>query len=286
MENTVKWFEGLSKRIGEIGGEAGAYITGAWNNTVKWFTNLPKTIGGALGGLKEYITKPFRDAWNKANEAVKKGVANVTNYIKSLPGKIKQRLANIWNIITTPFTNAWNSAKTIVNGGIDTVVGAFSGLPGQVGAWMKSAADTVQYWAEKLGGPLLEIYCRIMGCSPGIIPAFKKLGREVPRQISKTLPHLEALSSAMNIPSTSLEVSAIPSLDSSVLDSLTVPLTSSGGDGYGSSPYNRSSVNTTYNDHNHYHEPITINAKDMSLNEFKSTLISVLEEGKHRYTPP
>ena len=279
-KNTVKWFEGLSKRLGELGGEASAYIAGAWGNTVKWVTD----------GWNGFVKK-LQDTYNRIKGAWK----NTVDWLKNKWRAFTQPIVDVWNnYVVKPLIGTYNWIKqkwhetmswlgTQWNTYIQPIIDGAKRLEDTV----RPVFDNIAAAANRVIDPLKTIYCTVMGCSPGIIPAFKKLGLEVPRQIGKTLPHLEALSSAMNIPSTNFEVSAIPSLDPSALDSLSVPLTSSGSDGYGSSTYNnRSTVSTVYNDHNHYHEPITINAKDMSLSEFKSTLVSVLEEGNRRYTPP
>ena len=285
------------------------------------------SIKGALSRKWDAITKPFRDAWNNAmkwlhskwraftqpiinawNNYVVKPLIGTYNWIKQKWHETMSWLGTQWNTYVQPiiagaaqlgaalkktFDDAVVAAQPVLNILKDIKKLIYGESPGLIPGFKELGPTAVKSFSSalpivgKLIAPLETTKNIIYGQSPGLLPGFKKLGREVPRQISKTLPYLESLSSAMAIPSTSLEVSAIPSLDSSALDSLTVPLTSAAGGGYGNSSYSSmSTVSTIYNDHNHYHEPITINAKDMSLSEFKSTLISVLEEGKQRYTPP
>lgn len=283
-----KWLSTvLSERV--VSGVTGAVKSGAGGVTKAGEKGGRDFIGGMSQWIKNngpQIADTVSKIFLKLLPLVGKVVVKIGLLIgKKLLESIKRALGRLWAYITKPFRDAWNTAKDIVNKGIDTVLGAFGGLPGQIGEWMKSAADTVKYWAEKLGGPLLEIYCRIMGCSPGIIPAFRKLGEAIPHHIGKTLPHLEKLNSAMNIPNTDFKISTIPTLDANTLQSINIPLKTPES-GYISKNNRVTNSRIISNDHTHYHEPITVNAKDMSYNEFKSTLLSVLDESNRRYVPP
>jgi hypothetical protein len=322
-ENTVKWFEGLSKRIGELGGDAGAYIMGAWGNTVKWVTDgwngFVKTlrdtynwIKGAWNNTVNWLkdkwvkhVKPIMDVWN----GFVKKLRDTYNWIKTKWHETTSWLKTQWDTYVHPiidgaaqlgaalqktFDDAVAAARPVLNILNDIKKLIYGQSPGLIPGFKELGPTAIKSFSSalpivgKLIAPLETTKNIIYGQSPGLIPGFKKLGNEVPRQVAKTLPYLTDLSNAMAIPSTSLEVSAIPSLDASVLDSLSVPLTSTGNSG-GYNLASSSSVvsnSSVYHDHNHYHEPITINAKDMSYHEFQSTLISILEEGNRRYTPP
>ena len=260
-ENTVKWFAGLSKRLGELGGEAGAYITGAWKNTVKWVTDgwngfvkkLQNTYNWIKGAWKNTVdwlkdkwvkyVKPILDTWN----GFVKKLIGTYNWIKQKWHETMSWLGTQWNTYVQPiiagaaqlgaalkktFDDAVVAAQPVLNILKDIKKLIYGESPGLIPGFKELGPTAVKSFSSalpivgKLIAPLETTKNIIYGQSPGLLPGFKKLGREVPRQISKTLPYLESLSSAMAIPSTSLEVSAIPALDSSALDSLTVPLTS------------------------------------------------------------
>jgi hypothetical protein len=258
------------------------------NHVVSFFTKLINRSRNILNTIIIIVTSPFTNAWNTAKNIVNESVRGVITFFNNLINTSRGILNTIISIVTSPFTRAWNTAKQLVTDGVNNISSTMTRLPDIAGQALGRMFDTVKGWAEQITGQFGGIICKILGCSPGIIPAFRKLGKEVPRQVAKTLPYLTDLSNAMAIPSTTLEVSAIPSLDPSALDSLTIPLKSGGGSG-GYNLASSSSVvsnSSIYHDHNHYHEPITINARDMSRSEFKSVLLSVLEEGNRRYTPP
>jgi hypothetical protein len=197
---------GLGGRIGGMISKAmntaGKYVTNGINQIVKFFRLLPGRAAGAIGGLLGAIGGRISGALNYARSIVSSGITAVVGFFMSLPGRAASAVGGLLGAIGGRISGALSYAQSIVSGGVNAIINAFWTLPGRVSAALSSMYNTVVSWINSTLGPLKSLYCMIAGCSPGIIPAFKSMAQEVPKQIGSTMPHIEKFANSLNkIPS-------------------------------------------------------------------------------------
>jgi hypothetical protein len=155
--------------------------------------------------------------------------------------------------ITTVLTTLWSFIQTIAS----NIGNAFT----QLGTIVVTAIMTiVTSITTNLMGALTSIksfICAIVGCSPGLVPAFQLLGRTVPDEVSRILPHIAKLNAV--IPNAHIGFGGIGTGGSSA--------------GAGGSTYSSTSTSGVVN----HNETIHIDASNMSKADLKDLLIQIYE---------
>lgn len=253
--------------------DAGFAAQGAydgWNSTQGTKGDKAK---GAVGGAVESFTMGLipKDSVVKGINWVDKEFKTlkpkVSKDLKAIPTTAKKDLAKLGGIISAPFIQGFNSAKSTVFGGVNyvkTTVGggiswlttSFWKLPGEIGDALKAMVDKIEDWTKQGIGWLKKLYCMVVGCSPGVIPAFKRMSDEVPGYLRKTTPHIKSFSKLINAPD--LKVG-----------------NGSGGVG--------SNGNVEY--HQHYHTN-TFDMSHIDKHELASALIEIYEGSSTENTKP
>lgn len=131
---------------------------------------------------------------------------------------------------TKPVTQWWNS-----------VTGAFARAPGEIDKSLHDLYNRIAGWVGSSTDELKKLWCSVVGCSPGIIPAFKKMANEVPGHIDKVHPHIQRLNSSLN---------------------------GTKGIGFGTSGSTK---------HVHQHGAVTIDARHMNAEQLKGLMTELFE---------
>lgn len=197
--------------------DAGFAAQGAWDGWNSTQGTKGDKAKGAVGGAVESFTMGLipKDSVVKGINWVDKEFKTlkpkVSKDLKAIPTTAKKDLAKVGGIIASPFIQGFNTAKSTVFGGINyvkTTVGgginglttAFWKLPGEIGGALKAMVDKIEDWTKQGIGWLKKLYCMVVGCSPGVIPAFKRMSDEVPSYLRKTTPHIKSFSKLINAP--------------------------------------------------------------------------------------
>jgi hypothetical protein len=306
----INWLYSQTKDIpGKIGGFLGKIkeiatkpFVDAWNTAkkivndktrdiVNYIKSLPHRARTLLTNFANAVKQKILDAWNNAKNIVSKSISSVVSFIKGLPGRALGALVTFSNSIKQKIGDTWNNAKKTVNDTINGLVSTITGLPGRVVGALGSFASMVKGKILEALGPAKSLICSIIGCSPGIIPAFKELAMVAPQYLGSVIPYMEKLNNTINAPLTSKYTDILPTTMGGYVDlkprlkPVNVPdvvrsldgdnipnINSSGGS------YSRDSLSVVENGyHVHHHAPITVDARDMTRGEFKSLLLEVLE---------
>jgi hypothetical protein len=100
------WFGGLFARIGQIAGETGAYLSGAWANTMAFFQGIANSaIGGVLW------------LWNTLSGAVSRGVAGTVSVFQSGLQWIYDTVRTVWDMVSRGVSGVVNIVASITGGG-------------------------------------------------------------------------------------------------------------------------------------------------------------------------
>ncbi len=201
---------------GKIGGTiskamstAGKYVTNGINQIVKFFRLLPGRAASAIMGLGGRIWGIISGVMSTAGKYVTNGINQIVGFFKSLPKSAASAIGGLTGAIGGRISGALSSAKSIASKGISMVVNAFWTLPGRISGALSSMYNTVVTWINNTLGPLKKLYCMVAGCSPGIIPAFKSMAQEVPKQIGSTMPHIEKFANSLNKVPSNVKIDAV-----------------------------------------------------------------------------
>jgi len=149
------------------------FMTGI--NFIMMFINTVRTI---FMQIITIIVTPFQIAFGfvlgvlSSLWAFVSGVFwGIVNTIGSAMGSAVTWVVDTWNKITSAFWGAVDAVKNAMQSIYDAIVGSF-----------KKAVDVLK-----------SFICPIIGCSPGIIPAFHDMGRVVPKEVNRIMPYLSKL---------------------------------------------------------------------------------------------
>lgn len=177
----------------------------------KGWKDMSKTAGKNLGNLGKTVEKPFQQAYTGVTRRTSQFKAQIGSFLRKVPDEAKGELSTVEKIISTPFIEGFNTAKswtlngtnfirTTVQKGVSDVENDFSQLPGKVGGYMQSMVNQIENWTNQGISWLKKLYCMVVGCSPGVIPAFKRMSNEVPILLNRTAPHIRDFSKLVNAP--------------------------------------------------------------------------------------
>lgn len=301
-------FSGAGNRVKNtlngVGTTAGAMGTKIKSGATRGIGGL-KNLGGTL---KTQIIGGFKSAGGVIKTAISNlrnfSGAAVTARARSIALGTAEKLRGVWTAITTGITKGATIAQRALNlalstnpiGAVITVVMILVGAliylwttnegfrKAVINGWnairngVQSAIHIIMGGLDWLIGglnavltPLRQIWCMVMGCSPGLIPAFKKFGNVVPGDINKVGSSLKGLHNKMSKMPESLEMNATASskIDKSVMKNKNKKGSSNGGSG---------DSKDGGDVHYHKHEN-TFEFKDKSKEEVKKILIEIFEDG-------
>lgn len=301
-------FSGAGNRVKNtlngVGTTAGAMGTKIKSGATRGIGGL-KNLGGTL---KTQIIGGFKSAGGVIKTAISNlrnfSGAAVTARARSIALGAAEKLRGVWTAITTGITKGATIAQRALNlalsanpiGAVITVVMILVGAliylwttnegfrKAVINGWnairngVQSAIHIIMGGLDWLIGglnavltPLRQIWCMVMGCSPGLIPAFKKFGNVVPGDINKVGSSLKGLHNKMSKMPESLEMNATASskIDKSVMKNKNKKGSSNGGSG---------DSKDGGDVHYHKHEN-TFEFKDKSKEEVKKILIEIFEDG-------
>jgi hypothetical protein len=177
-EQIPKWFSGVQKQWATSDKGFDNYVRSGARKTANDFMSGLQGIPAWLGGLGRRLTQIWGGVTSYFSGAWQNTIAWFTNGKNIILGA----MGNVYSSIL----NAWNIAK-----------GAFNSAYSTISSVMGNIVSTIQSNIANAVGFLRSFLCPIIGCSPGIIPAFKEMGRVVPAEIGRIMPALGRLNAGV-----------------------------------------------------------------------------------------
>ena len=151
-----------------------------------------KDIVCVIYGCSPGLIPGFNALWS----TISKTWSNISTTFGSAQSVVQPVITDFQGMYTqtnTTMTNLSNSATSILS----TMTTSFGNFATGASSAIVSVAGTINSDLGNALNILDKFYCKIAGCSPGLIPAFKLLGKTVPEEVNRVLPHLNLLNGAV-----------------------------------------------------------------------------------------
>jgi hypothetical protein len=151
-----------------------------------------KDIVCIIYGCSPGLIPGFDALWSKVN-TIWSNISTTFGSAQSVVQPVITDFQGMYTQTNTTMTNLSNSATSILS----TMTTSFGNFATGASSAIVSVAGTINSDLGNALNILDKFYCKIAGCSPGLIPAFKLLGKTVPEEVNRVLPHLNLLNGAV-----------------------------------------------------------------------------------------
>lgn len=205
-QNAGVWFKGIVDKIKAAFAAIGEWfsnlfkkawlgIQNAWSGVKNWFSNLWKGIQTVFNAVGSWFSTLFKNAWN----GIKNAWSSVKSWFSGIWNGIKAAFASVGSWFGSIFTTAWNNIKKAFS----SITGFFTGIWNSIKSIFSNVGTAI---ANGIKGAVSTAVNKVLSVACKIINGF-----------------IGAINFAIDI------INAIPGVNISRLNTLSVPAMAKGG---------------------------------------------------------